>query len=124
MKICSKFFLKMTPPGVKICEESEFDIFEAKKRFPDSGKAHCVLKRKVAEMRFLPKNDKKCGEAEFDIYKTPRIQEKLYIDAKIRENNIFWSKNNDFSFPRTFFVDFRQKSHFCDFSLQYTIRLP
>jgi hypothetical protein len=33
-----------------------------------------------------------CGESEFDIYKIPRIQEKLYIDAKIRENNIFWSK--------------------------------
>ena len=46
----------MTPLGVKTCGESEFDIFEAKKRFPDSGKA-CVLKRKVAKMRFLPKND-------------------------------------------------------------------
>jgi hypothetical protein len=30
----------MTPLGVKTCEESEFDIFEAKKRFPDSGKAN------------------------------------------------------------------------------------
>ena len=30
-----------------------------------------------------------CGKTEFDIYKIPRIQEKLYIDAKIRENNIF-----------------------------------
>src|SRR5689334_5638217 len=36
--------------------ESEFYIFEAKKHFPDSGKA-CVLKRKVVKMRFLPKND-------------------------------------------------------------------
>jgi hypothetical protein len=36
--------------------ESEFDIFEARKRFSDSGKA-CVLKRKVAKVRFLPKND-------------------------------------------------------------------
>jgi hypothetical protein len=32
----------MTPLGVKTCKESEFDIFEAKKRFLDSGKA-CVL---------------------------------------------------------------------------------
>jgi hypothetical protein len=36
----------------KTCGESEFDIFEAKKRFPDSRKA-CVLKRKVAKMRFI-----------------------------------------------------------------------
>ena len=34
------------------------------------------------------------GESEFDINKIPRIQEKLYIDAKIRENNIFWYENN------------------------------
>jgi hypothetical protein len=38
-----KFFLKMIPLGVKTCRESEFDIFEAKKRFPDSGMAY-VLK--------------------------------------------------------------------------------
>jgi hypothetical protein len=89
----------MTPLGVKTCGESEFDIFEAKKRFPDSGRAYCVLKRKVAKMRFLPKNDlKMCRESKFDIYNIPRIQEKLYIDAKIRENNIFWSKNNAFSY--------------------------
>ena len=50
------FFLEMTPLGVKTFGESEFGIFDAKKRFPDSGKA-CVLKRKVAKMRFLPKND-------------------------------------------------------------------
>jgi hypothetical protein len=37
---------------IKTCGKSEFDIFEAKKRFPDSGKA-CILKRKVAKMRFL-----------------------------------------------------------------------
>jgi hypothetical protein len=41
----------MTPLGVKTCRESEFDIFEAKKRFPDSGKAYYVLRRKVAKMR-------------------------------------------------------------------------
>jgi hypothetical protein len=39
----------MTPLGVKTCG----DIFEAKKRFPDSEKA-CVLKQKVAKMRLLP----------------------------------------------------------------------
>jgi hypothetical protein len=37
-KIFSKFFLEMTLLGVKTGEESEFDIFEAKKRFPDSGR--------------------------------------------------------------------------------------
>jgi hypothetical protein len=44
-----------------------------------------------------------CGESEFGIYQIPRIQEKLYIDAKIRENNIFWSKNNAFPFPAHFY---------------------
>ena len=52
----------MTPLGVKTCGESEFDIFEAKKRFPDSGKAYYVLKRKVAKMRLLPKNDSFWGK--------------------------------------------------------------
>ena len=42
----------MTPLGVKTCEESEFDIFKAKKRFPDPGKAG-VLKRKVTKIAFL-----------------------------------------------------------------------
>ena len=54
-----KFFL--THLDVKTCGESEYDIFEAKKRFPDSGKAYCVLKRKVAKMRFLPKNNPLVG---------------------------------------------------------------
>jgi hypothetical protein len=31
---------------------------------------------------------KMCGESEFGIYKIPRIQEKLYIEAKIRENHL------------------------------------
>jgi hypothetical protein len=43
-----KFFLKMTPLGVKTCWKSE----KSKKHFPDSEKA-CVLKRKVAKMQFL-----------------------------------------------------------------------
>jgi hypothetical protein len=37
--------------------EPEFEIFEAKKRFPDSGKAYFGLNRKVAKIRFLPKNN-------------------------------------------------------------------
>src|SRR3569833_695576 len=37
---------------VKTCGKFEFDIYEAKKRLLDSGKA-CVLKRKVAKMRFF-----------------------------------------------------------------------
>jgi hypothetical protein len=36
----------MNPLGVKTCGESEFDIFEAKKRFPDPGKA-CVIELKI-----------------------------------------------------------------------------
>ena len=36
----------MTPLGVEACGESEFDIFKAKKCFPDPGKA-CVLKRNL-----------------------------------------------------------------------------
>jgi hypothetical protein len=46
-----KFLLETTPLVVKTCGESEFDIFEAKKRFSDSGKAW-VLKRKVAKIAF------------------------------------------------------------------------
>jgi hypothetical protein len=42
----------MTPLGIKTCGEYEFDIFEAKKRFSDSGK-DCVLKRKVAKIAFI-----------------------------------------------------------------------
>jgi hypothetical protein len=52
VKKLSKFFLEMTPLGIKRCGESEFDIFKAKKRFPDPRKA-CVLKRKVAKIAFL-----------------------------------------------------------------------
>jgi hypothetical protein len=48
-----KIFLEMAPLGVKTCGESEFDIFEAKKRFPDSEKAYCALKRKVTKMQFF-----------------------------------------------------------------------
>ena len=56
-----------------MCGESEIGISEAKKRFPDSGKVHCVLERKVAKMQFLPKTTtsfgvKMYGESEFDIY--------------------------------------------------------
>jgi hypothetical protein len=53
----------MTPLEVKTCGESEFDVLEEKQRFPDSGKAYYVkkayylLKRKIAKMQFLPKND-------------------------------------------------------------------
>jgi hypothetical protein len=54
----------MTLLEVEICGESEFDIFEAKKRFSDSGKAYYVLKRTVAKMRFLPKNDPFWGKSE------------------------------------------------------------
>ena len=51
------------------------------------------IERKVAKMRFLLRNDpffgvKMCGESEFNIYKILRIQEKLFIDAKIQENHL------------------------------------
>jgi hypothetical protein len=51
-KIFKNFFLEITPLGVKTCGESDFDIFEVTKRFPDPGKT-CVLKRKVAKIAFL-----------------------------------------------------------------------
>ena len=35
-----------------------------------------------------------CGEFEFDIDKIPRTQEKLYIDAKIRENHLLIGLNH------------------------------
>jgi hypothetical protein len=43
VKNFQKFFLEMTSLGVKTCGESEFNVFEVKKCFPDSEKA-CVLK--------------------------------------------------------------------------------
>ena len=42
----------MIPLGVETRGESEFDILEEKKRFPDSRKV-CVLKRKFAKISFL-----------------------------------------------------------------------
>ena len=45
----------MIPLGVKTCEKFEFDIFEAKKRFPDSGKS--CIEAKSRKMQILPKND-------------------------------------------------------------------
>jgi hypothetical protein len=41
----------MTLLGVKNMRESEFDIFEAKKRFPDSGKLY--LRRNKIENRIF-----------------------------------------------------------------------
>ena len=79
----------MTPLVVKTCEE--FDIFEAKKRFPDSGKACCVLKRKVVKMRFLQqKNDPFWGKnvcyfLEFSDPRTFLLQKRLFLD----KNRIF-----------------------------------
>jgi hypothetical protein len=48
----------MTRLGIKTCGKSEFDIFEAKKCFPDSGKP-CILKRKVEKCDFCPNFDLK-----------------------------------------------------------------
>ena len=47
-----KFFSENDTSRGKTCGKSDFDIYEAKKCFPDSGKA-CVLNRKVAKMRFF-----------------------------------------------------------------------
>jgi hypothetical protein len=52
VKKFSKFFLEMIPLWVKTCGESEFDIFEAKKRFHDSGKA-CVIEAKSHKNRIF-----------------------------------------------------------------------
>ena len=57
VKTFSKKFSGNAPSRGKNMGESEFDIFEAKKFLHDSEKAYCVLKRKVANMRFLTKND-------------------------------------------------------------------
>jgi hypothetical protein len=76
------FFLEITPFGVKACGKSEFDIFEVKKRFPDSGKV-CVLKRKVAKMRFFLKTtpfwDKNVtGNPNLTFIKFLRLQKAVY----------------------------------------------
>ena len=88
----------MTPLGVKICGESEFDIFETKKNdclIQGRRIVYWSEKSKKCDFR-LQTTKKMCGESEFDIYKIPRIQEKLYIDAKIRGNNIFTHKRGRF----------------------------
>jgi hypothetical protein len=51
------------------------------------------------------------GGSEFDIYKIPQNQEKLYIDAKIRKNQLLMIKS---------LVNY----NIAKSSLQYTIRLP
>jgi hypothetical protein len=62
----------MTPLVVKTSGEFEFDILEAKKLFPESGKASCVLKRKVAKIAFLSKTSQNVwGIRNF---KMPQIQ--------------------------------------------------
>jgi hypothetical protein len=74
VKKFQKFLLETTSLGIKTCGESEFDIFEAKKRFPDSGKA-CVLKRKIA-FRFntqaFPESGKRFSVRKFQI-QIPRM---------------------------------------------------
>src|SRR6185437_7217402 len=101
---------------LKTCGKSEFDIFEAKKRFPDSKKA-CVLKRKVAKMRFLPENDLFWGKnvrerksvvfrPKYVIFSNFRVDIQLFLNPR---NFI----NAKFGFHVCFYVVFRQKSHFC-----------
>jgi hypothetical protein len=55
-------------------------------------------KNVIFALKTTPFEVKNVGKSEFDTYKTPRIQEKLYIDAKIWKSSIFWSKNNAFSY--------------------------
>ena len=45
----------MTPRGVKTCGEFEFNIFEAKKRFPDVGEGVLYIE---AKMQFCLKTGK------------------------------------------------------------------
>ncbi len=65
------------PLEIKTCGESKIDIFKTKKRCSDSGKEY-VLKRKVAKMRFWPKNgpfwDKMCGKSEKNLPYTAATQ--------------------------------------------------
>ena len=48
----------------------------------------------IFALKTTPFGVKMCGESEFDIYEIPRIQEKLYIDAKIRENHLLIGLNH------------------------------
>ena len=85
-----KFFLEMISLGVKTCEESEV-TFSKWKTLPWFREGVlCIWSEKI-KMRFLLKSDPFWGKNVRGIrQKIPMIQEKLYIDAKIRENNIFW----------------------------------
>jgi hypothetical protein len=101
----------MTPLEAKKCGESEFDVFEAKKRFPDSGKA-CVLKRKVEKL-FA------------SIHRADGVPVQ-YVCYDLSSTNIFAPMiPNDPSPPppdeEELIMDLssHSKSHFCYFSLQY-----
>ena len=62
-----KFFLEMTPLGVKHARNP--NLIFSKKHFPYSEKA-CVLKRKVAKMRFSSKNEEKALFLDHDMLLT------------------------------------------------------
>jgi hypothetical protein len=94
-----KFFLEMTPLGVQICGKSEFEIFEAKKGFPDSEKAYCVLKRKIAKMRFLHKN----GPFWCKNVRGIRL-EKRFSASKISNSDSPYVFTLEGSFPKNFFT--------------------
>jgi hypothetical protein len=84
----------MTLLRVKTCGESEFDIFETKKRFSDSGKA-VYWSEKYQKCDFYLKTTPfgiiMCGEFEFDIFEAKKVS---LIQGKHIE---YWSENRKIS---------------------------
>jgi hypothetical protein len=93
VKIFWKCFLEITPLWVKTCGEFEFDIFEAKKRFPDSGKVYCYWSEESKKCDFCLKTTpfvvKMCGETKsvvfrpkYVIYSNFRVDIQLLLNPR------------------------------------------
>ena len=105
-----KIFFGNDPSRGKNMLEIQIGYFWSKKCFPHSRKAYCVLKRKVAKMRFLSKNDLFWGK----MYEEFIFESEEFYKCQISDSLYIFTPKG---------VVFRQKLHFCDFSLQY-IGLP
>jgi proteasome lid subunit RPN8/RPN11 len=96
------FCLEMTPLEVKTCGESEFDIFEARKRFPDSRKA-CIFKRKVAFLRSKNERKKTFRSKNFLAKKSNFGQKKFFRLTQLNQGSVFSLRKCQTRIPRMFY---------------------
>ena len=108
----------MTPLGVKACEKSEFEIFEAKNTSLIQRRP-VYWSEKLQKCDFAPFGLKMCRKRKSVVFRR-----KYVIFSKFRVDiQLFLNPRNSykfpFGFPAHFYLVFRQKSHFCDFLFQY-----